>query len=138
VALAEALTVNKTLRSIILDAEPVTLGTFNKIATFGCQAYEAFSAMLRVNTSINLEFPPFDDASGDQTLVDSRNQMRIELRLNKVGRGKLLSSSQTTKEEWVDALHELSSNEVDDESDAFRLSCVFGLFRLNPEAVSMS
>jgi hypothetical protein len=104
----------------------------------GAPAYEAFSAMLRVKTSIILELPPVDIAVCDERLVYSRNQMRMEQRLNKVGRGKLLSSCQTTKKELVDALHELSSNEVDDESGAFLLSCVFSLFRLNPEVVSMS
>jgi hypothetical protein len=50
------------------------------------------------------KIPPFDNAVGDQRLIDSRNQMRIEQRLNGVGRGSLLSSSQTAREEWVDAL----------------------------------
>jgi hypothetical protein len=139
VALAEALTVNKTLRMLDLSGtvpggsrtnvrNPVSLGT---------QSYEAFSAMLLVNTSLVLELPPLDIAVRDERLFESCGQMRIEQRLNKVGRGKLLSSSQTTKEEWVDAMHELSSNEVDD-SDAFRLSCMYSLFRLNPEVVGMS
>jgi hypothetical protein len=139
VALAEALTVNKNLRKLHLSVKKFVHHSHqvqNK-ATLGTQSYEAFTSMLRVNTSLVLELPPLDIAVRDERLFESCGQMRIEQRLNKVGRGKLLSSSQTTKEEWVDALHELSSNEVD-ESDAFRLSCIISLFRLNPEVVSMS
>jgi hypothetical protein len=139
VALAKALTVNKTLRMISLS------GT-----VYGAESYEAFAAMLRVNTSLVLVLPPLDDTGdADERLCQSRDQMRIEQRLNRVGRGRLLASSQTTKEEWVDALHKFSSNDVHDESDpyrlsgkfdsdAFRLGCLFSLFRLNPEIVSMS
>jgi hypothetical protein len=66
-------------------------------------------------------------------LVDSRNQMLIEQRLNEVGRGRLLASSQTTKEEWVDALHELNYDDVDDEQpEALRVSCMYSLLHLNP------
>ncbi len=68
--LAEALAVNTTLRKL-------TLAGYRNVhhnAIF----YEAFSAMLRVNTSLRLEVPPFDDVVGDEMLVDSRNQMLIE------------------------------------------------------------
>jgi hypothetical protein len=105
----------------------------------GAQSYEAFAAMLRVNTSIVLVLPPLDRANGDERLLACYGQMRIEQRLNRVGRGNLLSSCQTTKKEWVDVLHELSSNGVEsDGADAFRLGCIFSLFQLNPEVVSMS
>jgi hypothetical protein len=50
VALAEALTVNESLRILTLSE-----------ATLGSQAYDAFSAMMRVNTSIVLKLPPFDN-----------------------------------------------------------------------------
>jgi hypothetical protein len=76
-------------------------------ACLGAQAYDKFCAMLRVNTSLFLNLPPFNDRAGDQRLVDSRNQMRIEQRLNHLGRGGLLSSIQTPRKEWVDALSEL-------------------------------
>jgi hypothetical protein len=90
-----------------------------------------------------------DTADADERLCQSRDQIRIEQRLKRVGCGRLLSSSQTTKEEWVDALLKFSSNDVHDESDpfrlrgkfdsdAFRLSCLFRSFRLNPEMVSLS
>jgi hypothetical protein len=128
VALAEALTVNITLCKIILP----------RASTLGVQAYEAISAMLRVNTSLNLKLPPLETVGASARLLEYRNQIRIEQRLNKVGRGRLLSSSiQTTREEYVDALHELSPKGVNDPS-AFRLSCVFSLLRLNPSVVSMS
>jgi hypothetical protein len=106
VALAEALTVNKTLRTItvetVQDADDL-LGD-----ELSAPAYEAFSAMLRVNTSLVLELPPFDDEFDDEIIIDSRNQMRIEQGLNEVGRGRLLSLSQTPRKEWVDALNQLN------------------------------
>jgi hypothetical protein len=71
--------------------------------------------MLRVNTSIVLELPPLDDAVFDERLFESWKQMMTEQRLNEVVRGTLLASRWTTREEWVDALYELSSsNEVDE------------------------
>jgi hypothetical protein len=144
VALAEALVVNQTLGMITLSDAPMFIdstlhnpvfidSTLHNPATLGAPAYEAFSAMLRANTSLVLRLPPLETAGADERLVDSWNQMRIEQRLNQVGRGKLVSSSQTTKEEWIDALHELSSNEVDDETPEFNVSCIFGLLLLNPE-----
>jgi hypothetical protein len=137
VALAEALTVNKSLLMLNLSGPVDGSHNARNKATLGAQSYEAFAAMLRINTSLVLELPPLDDDVDDERLLKSYYQMRIEQQLNSVGRGKLLSSSQTTKEEWVDALRELSSNEVDDASNAFRLSCIFSLFQLNPEVVSM-
>jgi hypothetical protein len=97
----------------------------------GVQAYEAFGAMLRVNTSIelNLPVPPIDDAVGDQKLDDSRNQLLIEQRLNEVGRGRLLASSQTPREEWVDALQELNAP---NDNDLFEVGCMYSLLQLNP------
>jgi hypothetical protein len=142
-ALAEALTVNTTLRMIKL----AVYFPYNEVrneATLGAPAYKAFAAMLRVNTNLVLELPEFEFAGADERLLESRKQMHIEQRLNKVGRGKLLASKQTTKEEWVDALHELSSDDVDDEPEdvddepeALRISCLFSLLRLNPSVVCM-
>ena len=84
VALAEALLVNTTLRKITLRPSPLVRGA----DALSVSAYDAFSAMLRVNTSLVLKFfPPFDDEGGDESLVDSRNRMRIEQGLNEVGRG---------------------------------------------------
>jgi hypothetical protein len=100
----------------------------------GAPAYEAFSAMLGVNTSLILELPPFGNTVDDERLVDSHNQMCLEQRLNHVGRGGLLSSSQTTREQWVDALHKLSTYDDDDVNDSplFFVSCVYSLLRLQP------
>jgi hypothetical protein len=128
VALAEALTVNKTLCKIISSAQASTLGP---------QAYEAFSAMLRVNTNLVLELPPFVYVGGDERFLECRNQMIIEQRLNEVGRGRLLSSKQTTREEYVDALHELSIYDINDSPD-FQVICLYSLLRLNPSVVCMS
>jgi hypothetical protein len=128
VVLAEALTVNKTLRKLTLSGS----SQVNNNATFGAPVFDAFSAMLRLNTSLVLKLPPFDDAAGDdQRLFDSRNQMRIEQGLNGVGRGRLLASSQTPRKEWVDALNELNSSGVD-ETPEFNISCLYSLLRLNP------
>jgi hypothetical protein len=127
VVLAEALTVNTTLRKLTLAG----YGNVHYYATFGAPVCEAFSAMLRLNTSLVLKLPPFNDAGGNQRLVDSHNQMRIEQGLNEGGRGRLLSSSQTPRKEWVDALNELNSSNVD-EIPEFNVSCLYSLLRLNP------
>jgi hypothetical protein len=139
VALAEALTVNTSLRTIKLT----TLG--RNRATLGVPAYEAFSAMLRVNTSLMLMVPPILTADADERVRESRDQMRIEQRLNTVGRGRLLASSQTTKEQWADALYELHSGRdvvspmnVDDDTPAFRVSCLYSVLRSDPTVVYMS
>jgi hypothetical protein len=124
VALAQALTVNQTLRTIALT----------EATNFGVPAYVALSAMLRVNTSLVLELPPLENADADEKLRESRDQLRMEDRLNQVGRGRLLSSHLTTRDEWVDALHELSSNTLDN-SPSFQVSCLYSLLRSNPSVV---
>jgi hypothetical protein len=129
VALAEALTVNKTLHKITLYLHHTSLA--QDVDVLNAIAYDAFSAMLRVNTGLVLDFA-FPQTGGDQRLIDSRNQMRIEHRLNHVGRGKLVSSSrQTARNEWVDALNELNSANIDEISE-FNVSCLYSLLRLNP------
>jgi hypothetical protein len=132
VALAEALTFNRTLRRITLSNNTV-LDQARHIATgtFGVPAYEALTAMLRVNTNLVIEFPLFETDGVDETLCESRDQLRIEQRLNQVGRGRLLASRQTTREEYVDALHELNSYNIDD-SPAFQVSCLYSLLILQP------
>jgi hypothetical protein len=124
VALAEALTTNKTLRLLVLIDDPV-----HTKAILGAQAYEAFGAMLRVNTSIKLDLPPFDDAVGDEREIEFFNQMLIELRVNDAGRGRLLASCQTPREEWINVLHKLNASNVD---DLFKIGCLYSLLRLNP------
>jgi hypothetical protein len=95
--LAEALTVNATLRKVdLVDLSPYGRNVHDP-ATLGVQSYEAFAAMLRVNANLILKLPPIETAGGtDERLVNHYNQMRIEQRLNKVGRGRLLASSETT------------------------------------------
>jgi hypothetical protein len=138
VALAEALTVNKTLRKITVSARYNFSAVPQNKANLGAQAYEAFSSMLRVNTSLVLELPSFESGRLDGRLCESRKQMIIEQRLNEVGRGRLLSSSQATKEEWVDALHEMNSyDSAADDSPTFQIGCLYSLLRLHP-AVCMS
>jgi hypothetical protein len=136
VALAEALTVNKTLCKIKLsDVNLSPFPTPNKLSMYA-PAYEAFSAMLRINTSIILDLPSFEIAGTDERLRESRKQLLIEQRLNEVGRGRLLASRQTTREEWVDALDELNSANIDD-SLAFQVSCLYSLLQSNPSVVCM-
>jgi hypothetical protein len=137
VVLAEALTVNKTLCKMTLRVEPLTDLQVGARATLGAPAYEALSAMLRVNTSLVLSLPPFNTGGADERLRESKKQMIIEQRLNQVGRGRLLASRQTTREEYVDALYELNSYVVDD-SPAFQVSCLYSLLLLNPSVVCMS
>ena len=78
-----------------------------------------------------MEFPTFDDIVSSERLVNFRNEMRIEQRLIEVSRGRLLSSSQTPREEWVDALHDLSAYNGN-VSSPFDLSCLYSLIRLHP------
>jgi hypothetical protein len=87
VVLAEALTLNKTLRMLLLDDSLFASDYIHTKATLGAQAYEAFGAMLRVNTSIDLDLLTFDDDLDDERDVEHFSQMLIEKRLNKVGRG---------------------------------------------------
>jgi hypothetical protein len=47
-------------------------------AILGVQAYQAFSVMLHVNTSLFPTLPRFQTAVADERPVDSHNQMRIE------------------------------------------------------------
>jgi hypothetical protein len=124
VALAEALTINTTLRNIHLSATDVVGNHLvqNK-ATLGAQSYKAFSAMLRINTSLVLTLPPFETDGADERLLECRDQMRIEQRLNKAGRERLLASSQTTKGEYVDAVHELNYCNVDDSPPSESVAC---------------
>jgi hypothetical protein len=138
VVLAEALTVNKTLRHIHLSVRnPFNLGNVQNQATLGIQAYKAFAAMMFVNASLVLDIPSFKTDGADERLLECRNQMHIERRLNQVGRGKLLSSSLTTREEYVDALHELNTYNAED-SPAFQVSCLYSLLRLKPSVTCMS
>jgi hypothetical protein len=136
VALAEALMVNKTLSRISMSVDCFPYRAHR--ASLGAPAYEAFSAMLRVNTSLILELPPFGNAVNDERIFDSHNQMVIEERLNDVGRGGLLTlSNHSTREHWVDVLFDLNSSIVDD-PPAFQVSCLYSLLRLNPSVVCMS
>jgi hypothetical protein len=136
-ALAETLTVNKTLRKIDLSASVCSHRKVRNKATLGTHSYEAFAAMLRDNVNLVLKLRPLETTGKDARLLECRNQIRIEERLNHVGRGRLVASVQTTREEWVDALHDLNSKDVNDPR-AFGVSCLYSLLRLNPSVVCMS
>jgi hypothetical protein len=131
-ALAEALTVNKTLSKVSLAVSMRPSFRVRHKANLGVHAYEAFGAMLRANTNLCLSVPPLcTTSSGDERLLKSHKQMRIEQRLNTVGRGTLLSSSNTPREAWVNALQELNSKNID---DPLKVSCLYSLLRLSPAA----
>jgi hypothetical protein len=132
VALAEALTVNTTLNQVdLIDNVVLRLDNHQcDKATLGAQSYEAFSAMLRVNTGLVLNLPIFDSAGCDERDFEHVKQMLIEQRLNEVGRGGLLASNQSTREEWVDALRELNENPAD---GLFEVDCLYSLLRLHPD-----
>jgi hypothetical protein len=131
-ALAEALMVNTTLRELTLTLDPVRRRIdLQNVDAMSAPTYDAFCAMLRVNTGLILELPFFDDAGGDERLVNSVNRMRIEQELNSRGRKRLLSSSQTPREDWVEALYDMNFNN-DDETPEFNVSCLYSLLRLNP------
>jgi hypothetical protein len=135
VALAEALTINKTLRELHLNDVLFGSNPGHTKACLGAQAYEALSAMLRVNTRLVLKLPPFKTDGADEKLLDSRKQMLIEQRLNLIGRGSLLlSSRQTTREEWVWALHDLNTHN-NNKIPAFQVSCLYSLLLSNPSIV---
>jgi hypothetical protein len=137
VALAEALAVNTTLRKIILFFHRMDASTFPNIAALSAPVYKALSSMLRVNTSLILDVRLSTIDGANETLRESRDQLRIEQQVNLVGRGKLLASSQTTREQWANALHVLTSRNVD-EPPAFQVSCVYSVLRSNPTVVRMS
>jgi hypothetical protein len=78
VALVEAMMINKTLRRLLLDAR--LFASDNIVGTkaiLGAQTYEAFGAMLRVNTSIKLCLPAFDAGVGNGRDIENFKQMRI-------------------------------------------------------------
>jgi hypothetical protein len=102
----------------------------NRKASLGAQAYEAFATMLRVNTSIKLDLYTCDADVGDEKDIEHFRQMLIELQMNEVGRGILLASSQTPREDWVNALQEL--NALNDD-DLFEISCLYSLLQLHPD-----
>jgi hypothetical protein len=79
--LAEAWTADKALRRITLSVKRVHAShNQHSKAILGAATYEAFGGILHVNTlaSIWRFLLFFDDAVGDERIVDSRNRMRIE------------------------------------------------------------
>jgi hypothetical protein len=124
---ASALEVNTTLRQVGVGAQRVP---------FGVNAYDAFSKMLRANTNLQLTVPCLSsDAS--PTLQKHYKELCIEIRLNEVGRGRLLESTQTPREAWFNAMDELN-NESRDETCGIQLDCLYSLLQLNPEICEAS
>jgi hypothetical protein len=94
--------INTTLHLINLSDTVYQCGRYKAI--LGIPTYEAFTALLRVNTSLDL-LPPFDITGADARLLECHDQLRTEKRPHHM-----------TREEWVDALHKLSSDVSDDPS----------------------
>jgi hypothetical protein len=68
----------------------------------GAKSFYAFMAMLRINMHVEPRVPLI---TSDTTslLRQSYNGMLLEMRLNAVGRGRLLESTKSTRErnEWM-------------------------------------
>jgi hypothetical protein len=58
-------------------------------------------------------------------------KLRIELRLNAVGRRQLLVTSPTTREAWVHALLQLNADRTPEDRD-IKVDCLFTFLLLNP------
>lgn len=71
VALTDAMTLNQSLRKICLSVRRSC--QVQDVGALGAPAYEAFCAMLRVNTSLVFMLSPFETAGADERLVGSRN-----------------------------------------------------------------
>jgi hypothetical protein len=161
-AVAEAIRVNRCnvqrltmTMAVAIDHDEVSLAFANALRTNTCLRYltlsysglsvranEAFSTMLRENTNVVVNIERGTLQPGDPTF-DSFQQVRIEQLLNQVGRGGLLSLSQTSTE-WVDALNELNllskctcpcSPCICHNTPAFHVSCMYSLLRMYPSAL---
>jgi hypothetical protein len=141
VALAETLEVNTTLQELVL-VEQWDHGIVT-VDNMCIPAYQALRKMLRVNTSVVLKLPVRLDVTDhrwiDDPPTDSArpyyDRMRIEMRLNAAGRGRLmLAGSQVSRAAWVNTLHELIAQEDDDNHDVddLRVDCLYTLLKLNP------
>ncbi len=77
-ALAEALTMNRTLRKMVLNTDRVMANhdEDNK-AAFSAKSYEAFAAILRVNNSVTFALPTFDDANVNEMATNCYNQQCV-------------------------------------------------------------
>jgi hypothetical protein len=130
VALAEAVQINTTLRLVDLD-ENGSCGEASGDTrnSMGFSAYKAFTTMV-VARSDHLELGvPAADKGASIADKDQYDKMRIELRLNAVGRRQLLATSPTTRDAWVNALLELNS---DEENCDIKVDCLYTFLLLNP------
>jgi hypothetical protein len=134
VALAKALTVNTTmvwidLQNTFTTSNPAFLPS-QPPKTLGAEAYKAFIAMLKINMNIRLKLPNLkSDADFEARMQHSL--MRIELQLNSADRGSLVTSNQTTREEWVHTFQRLNDSCKNDGA-SFHLSCVYSMLQRNP------
>jgi hypothetical protein len=128
-AIAEAVNSAHSLRNLSIDMEYAILPR-NPAGLI------AFAHALRDHTALQ-EFSWFDVSPLPEAAQGVSPDFMLRTlpscpHLRKVGRGRLLASSNhTTREEWVDALHELSILNVNDPSE-FHVSCLYSLLRLNP------
>jgi hypothetical protein len=134
VALAKALTVNTTMVWIDLQNTYTTSNSAYHPSqppnTLGAEAYKEFIAMLKINMNVRLKLPNLKSDADSETRVQ-QSLMRIESNLNEAYCGSLVTSNQTTREEWVNALQRLNDSCKNDGA-SFHLSCVYSMLQRNP------
>jgi hypothetical protein len=131
VALAEAMQMNTALQHVDLDENggcgEASGDTRNSM---GVTAYKALTAMAVVRSDLRLGVPVVDEHAS-VTDKEQHAKLRIELRLNAVGRRQLLVTSPTTREAWVNALLQLNADRCPEDRD-IKVDCLFTFLLLNP------
>jgi hypothetical protein len=133
VALAEAMRLNTVLRHVDLDENggcgEASGDTRN---TMGCTAYKALTAMAVTRSDLKLGVPVVDKSASTAD-KEQYARMRIELRLNAVGRRQLLATSPTTREAWVNGLVKLNTRSTDAQGNRnIQVDCLYTFLLLNP------
>jgi len=134
VALAKALTVNTTLREIHLSSAYKTvdgLESERPLDHLDVASYKAFALMAKTNTAITMGLPLLKSDASDETRMQ-RDRLHIEGFMNEAGRGRLVTSSTTTRTEWVNALDILNDSTAEEDGPEFHLSCLYSMLQLNP------
>lgn len=131
VALAKAIQINTTLRHVDLDENggcgEASGDTRNSM---GVKAYKALTAMAVTRSDLKLGVPAVDRGASNAD-KEQFAKMRIELRLNAVGRRELLVTSPTTREAWVNGLLQLNADSCQENHD-IKVDCLFTFLLLNP------
>jgi len=139
VALAKALTVNTTLEKIYLKNKYPTLNhplhqQSQPPKVLGAKACKALAAMLKTKKILfRLELPGIKSDADSETMLQ-HFLMCIEIYLTNAGRGSLVMSNQTTREEWINVLQDLdvTVSKEQNKRSSFQLSCLYSMLQLNP------